>query len=166
MGCNFFKTETLECEHNPLSEVDYRVDYSLPIHSISTAYTRNISIVLPPVSNGCMYLCTSGGISSSTLPVFITKEGDTFEDGDVTWRAVPIDTQLSYGDTFVSTWTGGTDVILQDEYSLDNIYTQVKVVGVPVDTSSFEITNKVVITYSTGRIETRYKTLVIPIKEA
>lgn len=151
--------------HDPDSEVDYSIFYFLPEHVTSKAYTKGIDLIIPPVSNGCMYECVSGGITGSTVPVFPTKEGGKFEDGDVTWRTLPLTTRLGYGDTFTSTWTGSTDVILQDDIVVDNKYATVKVVAVPLDTSTFEITNTITIIYATGRTEIRQKTLVIPIKE-
>lgn len=154
--------------HDPDTEREYTLYYYLPTWLPSTAYTKDKDIIVPPTPNGCMYYCTSGGISSADVPLFITKECKSFEDNDVTWRCMPLETLLSSGDTFTSTWSvNNPDIILTEDTIVDNIAARVKVSNIgnlqePI--TSFELTNTINITYLAGNTEVRQKTLIIPVR--
>lgn len=152
--------------HDPDSEVEYAISYGLPERQDATAYTKGVDVVRPSTANGCIYECVSGGISGTGTSMQ-TKEGSTFEDGDVTWKCLPATTRLQAGDQITaSTWVADSvDVTITDASIVNAIATKCKVTSVPAGASSFELTNTVDITYATGRTEKRQKTLVITIKE-
>jgi len=152
--------------HDPDSEKFYQIDYFPTARASSVSYTKGVDVVVFPDDNGCMYECTSGGISASIAPDPITIEGDSFEDNDVEWKCKPLTTLLSKNDTItLSSWTGDTDVTFSDESVINGKTTEVKVLTIPDNVTGFTITNEVEILYSTGKTEKRQKSLIISVKE-
>ena len=152
--------------HDPDSEKYYYITFYPATRANSTAYTKGVDVVVPATNNGCMYVCTSGGISGSSAPTFATIEGEETTDGDVTWTCYPLTAKLGPSDSITAaTWTGDTGVTLTDDGISGGTIVYVKVTSVPSNVSSFEITVAYTITRSDARTEIFNKTLVIPIKE-
>jgi hypothetical protein len=153
--------------HDPLSKKYYYISYKPETRVNSKAYIKDVDIVVPPVFNGCMYYCVSGGISLPTTPTFTTEEGKFLDDGDVRWKTLAYSAKLLDGDQItLSTWTSSIGVTLSDTSSIINgITTLCKVDSVPLNTKKITVTNHITITRSTGKIEEFEKSLVIPIKE-
>ncbi|MEX0725983.1 MAG: hypothetical protein WD065_06920 [Planctomycetaceae bacterium] len=59
----------------------------------STAYTVG-QWVKPTLDNACLYLCTSGGTSGGTEPIWPTKTGNTISDGAITWECYQVSEKL------------------------------------------------------------------------
>lgn len=62
----------------------------------TTAYTTNISMVKPSVSNGFYFVSTTGGTSGGSEPTWVTGVGNTTNDGSVVWTAVAIPTITNF----------------------------------------------------------------------
>lgn len=153
--------------HDPESKKYYYIDYMPATRQNSKAYIKDVDLIVPPVFNGCMYQCISGGISAPSIPTFTTIEGGTVDDGDVKWRVKPYAAKLLFGDTITSsTWTGDTGVVFTNSsLILDGITAACRVDAVPSGAKRFTITNHIVINRATGRIEEFEKSLVISIKQ-
>ena len=150
--------------HDKLSSKYYVIDYRPDTWQPNFPYTKGLDLVIPPASNGCMYECISGGISSSIAPTFTTKEGSSLEDSDVKWRTLTFSARLGYGDSItVSAWTASTGVTISNDELIFGKTTSIKVVSIPVGISTFDLVNIVNITRSTGRVETFKKTLRITV---
>lgn len=140
--------------------IDYRPDFWQP----STTYIRNVDLVIPPIANGCMYECISGGISSLTSPTFPTLEGRIVQDSDVAWRTLPFTARLGYGDVIsLSTWSASSGVVISDDEIVSGKTTLIKVMSVPSTLCEFDLINIVNINRATGRTETFKKTLRVSI---
>jgi len=153
--------------HDPDSEKFYQIDYYPSLRANSTRYTKGADVVVFSVDNGCMYECVSGGISdTSEIATVPTIEGENFADADVEWKCKPLTTLLSKNDTItLSEWTGDTDVTFSDKSVINGKTTEVKILTIPDNVTSFTITNEVEILYSTGKTEKRNKSLIISVKE-
>jgi len=63
-----------------------RADYQkYPKWRSNTAYTKDVSIVVPTNPNGRYYTCTQSGTSGATEPVW--NQGGPFDDGTAKWGA-------------------------------------------------------------------------------
>jgi len=154
--------------HDPDSEKFYQIDYYPSLRANSTRYTKGADVVVFSVDNGCMYECVSGGISdTSEIATVPTIEGENFADADVEWNCKSLTTLLGTGDTITtSTWSGDVGVVFSDDaIILGGKSTELKVIGIPENVTSFTITNEISITYSSGRTEVRNKSLIISVKE-
>ena len=152
--------------HDPDSEKYYGITFYPDARANSTAYKKDVDVIVPPTDNGCMYVCASGGISAASAPTFATEEGEDTTDGDVTWRCYPLTTKLDTGDSITTaTWTGDTDVTLADAGIQGGTKVYVKVTAIPDNVSQFEISVKYTITRVDAKEEIFNKTLVIPVKE-
>ena len=149
--------------HDPQSSKYYFIDYRPDVWQANKPYIRDLDIVIPVVSNGCMYECISGGVSSSTAPSFSTSEGKSFQDSGVIWRVIPYSARLGYGDVISSsTWSASEGVTIGFDEIIDNKTTAIKVISF-TNTSSpfFDLINVIEIIRSTGRTEKFKKTLRI-----
>ena len=45
------------------------------------------NLVIPTITNGYYYECTTSGMASITQPTWITTEGSTITDGTVIWTS-------------------------------------------------------------------------------
>lgn len=152
--------------HDPDSEKYYGISYYPESRANSTSYTKDVDLVVTSVNNGCMYACTSGGVSASAEPTIPTVENNTFADGDVEWKCLPLTTVLGVGDIIdISTWTGDTGVTFTLPTINGGIATEVKVTAIPANVSSFTITNEFEVLYATGKREKRQKSLIITVEE-
>jgi hypothetical protein len=150
--------------HDTLSSkyyfIDYRPDFWLP----NSAYVKGVDVIIPTISNGCMYECLSGGRSSLTEPTFTTKEYGAVQDNDVSWRTIPFDAKLGYGDTITaSSWTATAGVTITGQEIVDGKTTLVKVTSVLPTLKTFKLINIVDVLRVTGRTETHKKTISITI---
>ena len=151
--------------HDPSSKKDYTISYRPPTRVNSKEYVKGGDVVIPTVSNGCMYECISGGISASSEPTFDTTEGQTTTDGSVKWKCKPLVSKLEAGDTItISAWTGDTGVTISETAIINSIATIAKVTAVPSTAKTFTITNHITVSRSSGRTEEFSKSLVILIK--
>lgn len=152
--------------HDPDSEVEYAIYWGLPIRRDSTSYKKGVDTVLPSVSNGCMYECVSGGITDAAEPYMETREGKKFDDGDVKWKTLPQNARMGHGDIIsTSEWESDIGVVISATSIVDDIYTRARITSVPIDLTSFTLTNTATILYANGDTEKRVKSLIIPIKE-
>lgn len=153
-------------QHDPSSKKDYFIAYRPLVRVSNKEYVKGADIVIPSVSNGCMYECISGGISAGSEPTFDTTEGQTTTDGTVKWKCKPLISKLAAGDTITaSAWTGDTGVTLSDDAIINDVITVIKVTAVPVTAKTFTITNHITVLRASGRTEEFYKSLVISIKD-
>ena len=157
---------SIEDQHDPDSKKDYSLSYQPGLYSTTTAYTKG-SIVIPIISNGCMYECVSPGISGSSEPTWGTLENKLTEDNTVKWKCLVYDAKLKYEDTItLSTWSSDNVLItLEDDGILNDNTTIVKVSNVPSTIKKFNLTNHITILRASTRIEEFDKTLTILVKE-
>lgn len=126
---------------------------------------RLADLVLPPVPNGWMYLCSSGGISGATAPTFSTVKNGKTVDGDAEWKAIPYDLLLNTGDSITgSTWVGTNGEIIDNESIVSGIQTKFRLTGVALGAKSVTITNHIVILRADGEEEFRDRSIIIPVK--
>lgn len=152
-------------QHDPSSKKDYFIAYRPPTRVSLKEYIKGVDVVIPSVSNGCMYECVSGGISASSEPTFDTTEGQTTTDGTVKWKCKPLTSKLAAGDTITtSAWAGDAGVTLSDGSIINNVITVIKVTAVPTSAKTFTITNHITVLRASGRTEEFYKSLVVSIK--
>jgi hypothetical protein len=90
-------------------------------------------IVIPSVSNGCMYSCSQGGVTGTIEPIWSTARGSVISDGTAKWTTLPYNLTLNTGDTVQS-------------------YTLISDVGVTIDNS----------TLTSGRI-IRFRVTAVPV---
>ena len=161
------KVKWPKCDsHDPDEEKLYNLHYRAPTRIDSTSYKKDVDFIILPTDNGCMYVCTSGGISAAAIGSFKTVEGEFTEDGDVTWKCIPLGSLLGFGDTIsASAWTADTGVTITGPLIYGSIETEIKVTDVPDGINSFELTNTCDILYSTGKTEKRQRTIVVTVKE-
>jgi hypothetical protein len=143
--------------HDPNSNKFYRIDWKPPVRESSRAYIKDLDVVIPPVNNGCMYECISGGITASTDIVFDTIEGRSTIDGDVKWRCIPYTSKIAYTDTIIeSSWVADDpEIILTNNVILNASATYIRVDYVPATKKYFIITNTVKVLRSSG-LEERF----------
>ena len=156
-----------EDSHDPESKKYYEITYRPPVRQNNIAYIKGVSVVIPFTSNGCMYECTSGGISGSVEPDWGTLENGTTEDGDVKWKCKPYNAKLEAGDTIpTSTWTADSWVTLDNPVTFDGnaTATRVSAMTVPTGTTTFTLTNHITVSRASGRSEEFDKSLIIPIR--
>jgi hypothetical protein len=152
-------------KHDPSSEKDYTISYRPQNRVDSKEYVKGVDIVIPITSNGCMYVCVSGGISASSPPTFGTTEGGYTDDGTVRWQCKPLVSKLLAGDTItLSTWTGDVGVTQSDPAIINDIATITKVTVVPATAKTFTITNHITVLRASGRTEKFSKSIVVGIK--
>jgi hypothetical protein len=155
----------LNDNHDPLSSKDYTISYRPQVRVSGKEYVKGVDIVIPAVSNGCMYVCTSGGLSASSEPVMGTTEGGYTDDGTVRWQCKPLISKLMAGDIITtSAWTGDTGVTLSSPAIINDIATITKVTAVPATAKTFTITNHITVLRTSGRTEEFYKSIIITIK--
>lgn len=152
--------------HDPDAKRFYRMEYAPPEWTANTPVTENVHIAIPTVDNGCMYVCTSGGTTGLTEPVWGTVEDETTKDNDVEWTCYPRNSVLKNGDSVtVSTWAGDTGCTFDNASTIDGIATKVRLTAVPADTDAVTITNHVTITRLNGDVEEIDRSLYIPITQ-
>jgi hypothetical protein len=137
-----------------LSEDDsilIRFTYRPPIWQASIAYIEKKNVVIPITFNGFQYLCTSGGISKSTEPTWLTVSKGTTEDLGVTWTAQPYDYMLQPGqDISASSWTAINATLLTDSFTDDYAEVQIDTIThgsstvTLINTVTFGITNQTI----------------------
>lgn len=158
-----------EDAHDPDSKKYYYITYRPETRQNSKEYIKGVDVVLPQTANGCLYECVSGGISASTPPTFLTKENGTTEDGDVLWKCKPANTLLKSGDVITSsTWSGPAWVTIDNDTTLiNNSITACRVTAVttPTGTTTMTLTNHILVTRSSGRLEELERSLIITIAE-
>jgi hypothetical protein len=155
---------TTDC-HDINSKKYYSILYRPDVVERNKDYVKDVAIVIPTTSNGCMYVCSIGGITGSSEPIWPTGEGKTVVDGTVTWKSMPYSARLQSGDTLTtSTWTSDVGVTTSSPLILNNNRAMVRVDSVSVTTKTFSIKNHITITRSSGRIEEFDKTINITIK--
>jgi hypothetical protein len=153
-------------KHDPNSKKYYYIDYRPATRLNTTEYVKGVDVVIPSISNGCMYECVSGGISSTTPPSFGTEEGKTTIDGDVLWKCKPLTSRLAAGDVItLSTWSSTAGVTTSLPITINNISTGVRVDSVLATLKKFTLTNHITILRATGRQEEFEKSLIITVKE-
>lgn len=150
--------------HDPQSKKYYYIDYRPATRANSKEYIKGLDVVIPTVSNGCMYECVSGGISAASQPTFLTEEGKNTIDGDVLWKCKPLISRLATGDTItLSTWTGDVGVTFSDAVIITTTTTGTRVTAVPAGATSITITNHITILRASGRTEEFDKSIVISV---
>ena len=153
-------------KHDPNSKKYYYIDYRPATRSNTTEYVKGVDVVIPSISNGCMYECVSGGISSATSPTFGTDEGKTTIDGNVLWKCKPLTSRLAAGDTITaSVWTATTGVTFSLPLILNSVSTGIRVDSVLTTLKKFTLTNHISVLRVTGRQEEFEKSLIITVKE-
>ena len=151
--------------HDVSSKKDYVIYYRPNAHSVNKSYIKDVSIIIPSVDNGCMYVCTSSGISGATAPTWGTDEGKITTDGTVSWKCLAYNARLFPGDSItLSTWTPSTGVITDTPTILTTSATTVRVTDVVTTSKTFTLTNHITVTRVSGRTEEFSKTIVITIK--
>ena len=151
--------------HDISSKKYYTIYYRPDLVQRSKEYIKDVSIMVPTISNGCMYICTSGGISSATEPTWDTIEGKITVDGTVSWKCKALSARLGAGDTITtSTWTTSTGVTTDLPIILNNTATTVRVTNVITTSKTFTLTNHITITRLSGRVEEFDKSIIITIK--
>lgn len=153
-------------KHDPSSKKFYYIDYRPPVRESFKEYVKGMDIVVPTISNGCMYECTSGGISLGVEPPFGTLEGKLTPDGDVVWKCRPLLSRLSSGDVITaSSWTATTGVTTSSGVIIQQRSTGIRVDSVDPILKKFTITNHITILRVSGRIEEFEKSLIIQVKD-
>lgn len=150
--------------HDPNSQKYYYLHYKPDTRSPSKEYTKGVDIIIPAVSNGCMYECVSGGISALVEPIFETVAGKITIDNTVQWKTKPLVTRLLTGDVITSsTWASDVGVTTTSGVILNDIATGIKVTSVPATAKSFKLTNTITIQRASLRVETFDKSIIVPI---
>lgn len=167
MANNIYNSETVRWPtfHDPDDKRHYELPYRPPIHAVSTRY-RVGNYTKPITDNGCIYECTSGGISAASGTVFLTVEDGATTDGDVTWICHPDTCILKEGDSItVSTWesTGST---IDSDSIVDNYTTTARLTAVPTGASSVTLTNHVTISRVDLSTEEIDRSIIIRIRES
>jgi hypothetical protein len=155
---------TTDC-HDISSKKYYTINYRPEDVQRTKEYIKGVGLVVPTVSNGCMYECVSGGLTSGIEPTWGTVEGKITEDGSVSWKCKPLNCRLQYGDTITtSTWTTSDGVTTDNPTILNNTTTLVRVTGVVTTSKTFTITNHITVLRASGRTEEFDKSIVITLK--
>jgi hypothetical protein len=151
--------------HDPNSSKYYYLNYRPGTRIPAKEYVKGVDIVIPLISNGCMYECISGGISDVVEPIFTTISGKiTIELGGVQWKCTPLISRLVTGDAITaSTWVGSPGVTIVNPIIITTIATGIEVTGVPPTDKTFTLTNSITILRHNGRTEIFDKSIIIPI---
>lgn len=122
--------------------------------------------VLPPVDNGFMYVCVSGGISAAIAPTFIAIKGKITVDGTVKWQAIPYDMLLLSGDSITaSAWSGSGGETISSESIVAGSITKFRLDGVVSGSKKATVINHITVLRANGDVEEFDSTLIITIKE-
>lgn len=155
-----------DLSHDPNADEMYSLIYRPEYWNPESGYSKLNDVVIPYVSNGCIYECISGGISGEEEPEWLTIEGKSTKDNDVKWKAKPYLCTLKYDDIILeSTWSSNVTANLTCSSIYLGIATSIRVGSVPPRAKSIQLTNTITIKRSSGRFEEFDKTLIILIKE-
>lgn len=152
--------------HDPNNKVYYSRTYRPSNWQAGKEYITG-DVVIPSTPNGWYYICSSGGISGGSEPVFSTVAKGKTNDNTIEWTAFVYDLLLNTGDTITSsTWVGTNGETVENETIItDGIQTSFRLVAVPINASSVTMVNSISVLRASGRIEEYDKSMIIKIKQ-
>lgn len=128
-----------------------RFVYRPPVWLAIEPRIENKDIVIPTVFNGFQYLCTSGGISGNTEPVWPIETDATIHDGSgsgtgasnhVIWTAQPYNYFLQDGiDISASEWACSQADLANETFTDD--YAEVQFGNITAGTKKLILTNSI-----------------------
>lgn len=146
-----YRPETWEADKEYIS-ADHQLDVD------------NSNLIIPSVPNGWMYECSSGGISSSSEPAFLTTKNSITIDNTCEWKAMPYSLLLMSGDTIASsTWIPNTGESIKDDSIVGGIQVKFTLFGVLSTEDKANITNRITINRASGSIERYDNTIIIKV---
>lgn len=151
-------------KYDPQDKKFHSFSYRPPVWEPSKEVIKDVSLYVPTVSNGCMYPCSSGGITGATEPVWSTIEGAATADNDVEFTAKPLDSLLAEGDSITySAWAHDTGVVIDSEAIIEGILTKFRLTAVPIDVKSVQLVNHITVQRVNGDLEEFDSTIIIQV---
>lgn len=116
--------------------------------------TQNELIVVPTVPNGCMYVCSQGGITGALEPVWPTNENGSVVSGTAKFRCLPYGLLLKTGDIIQSyEILPVTDLVIDNDSLIDDSIIRFRVTDYPL--TAFDLTIRIIVLRASG-ITTQY----------
>lgn len=171
-GIEKFRHET---PHDPVEANTHTFVYRPLVWTANDELVDGRDMRVPSISEGFAHLVKSGGRTGATEPIWATKKNGVTIDGTVEYKAVPLEAELSTGDTIVN----GTSVwqvryfdnekeiwvtianATEDESIINSRITQCKVVNIPDIVKSFELINTVNILRANSITNTIQRTAIV-----
>jgi hypothetical protein len=145
----------------------YKVNYRPKPMALSALQRRGL-VVSPTVSNGRLYRCTIGGMSSASEPTWPTVLNETIVVGNATFVCIEDGSLLQQGDVIQSqTWSviGSPVGITMDSLSINQFETKVRVnVASNALIGTIELVNAITVVWQNGDVEELKKSILIKIK--
>lgn len=117
---------------------------------------ENNVLLLPSVPNGCMYLCSQGGVTGVEPSPWNTAKGSISVSGTARFKALPYNLLLKTGELIQAVVvTPPADVIIDNAIAVDGKKIQFRVTSVPAGVASVEILVRITV-LRTDDIEVRY----------
>ena len=144
----------------------YTITYR-PIQRVSDNEYYLDDVIIPTISNGHLYECTSGGVSDSVEPVFSPVANELTTDGDAVFIAKPYNLLLRTGDFISSSdWACDDAGAVFDAGSIVGMRkTKTKLTAITAGLSSVTLINSISVIRANGDTEIFDHSIIIPVKE-
>lgn len=126
---------------------------------------ENSVLLLPSAPNGCMYLCSQGGVTGVEPSPWNTAKGSISVSGTARFKALPYNLLLKTGETIQSvTVTPPAGVTVDNAVAVGGKKIHFRVTAVPVGATSVDIQVRFTV-LRTDEIEVRYdKTITLQLE--
>lgn len=153
--------------YDPDEKKYYSLTYRPEVYANDTEYRNGEQLIIPTVSTGLMYECTSSGISGSVEPTtWPTIEGGIVQVGTAEFKARSYTLLLLTGDAItVSSWLGTNGETIDNQGLSGGAHTRFRLTAVLVGADTATITNSITVLRANGDTEEFNRSIIIPVKE-